>query len=173
MDELAFRIRTAEPEDARVLRQAPRSTLSHPDGQSRSETFRGAIARNELLLLERYDTREKSWAIVGFIDYHMRVDDTLTIRDIGTLGESVHAGIVRHLLDELLRSAAPISASLKVRSDAEAWNSIFASTPGFEFAGREYRRPHWYSVWEWSRERARQERGRPGRGQPGRGQQRR
>jgi hypothetical protein len=164
MDELAFRIRTAEPDDAAFLRKADRSTLTHPDGQSRSETFRGAIDRNELLLLERYDNREKSWAIVGFIDYHMRVDDTLTVRDIGTLGESVHAGVVRHLLDELLRSANPVAASLKVRSDAEAWNAIFASTPGFEFAGREYRRPHWYSVWEWSRERARLERGRPGRG---------
>lgn len=165
MEELAFRIRTAEPEDAKVLRRAPKSTMSHPDGGPRTESYKGAIDRQELLLLERYDTREKNWAPVGFIDYHMRVDDTLTIRDIGTLGETLHVGIVRHLLEELFLSAAPISASLKVRADAEAWGTLLAGTPGFEFAGREYRRPHWYSVWEWSRERARQERGRPGRGQ--------
>jgi hypothetical protein len=164
MEELAFRFRIAEPEDAKTLRKVPKSTLSHPDGSAKSESFRGAIDRNELLLLERYDTREKAWTIGGFVDYHMRVDDTLSIRDIGTLGEGVHAGIVRHLLDELLRSAAPSSAELKVRRDAEAWNAIFASTPGFELQGSEYRRPNWYNVWQWSRDRARQERGRPTRG---------
>jgi hypothetical protein len=165
MEELALRFRLAEPADAPALRKLPKVTLSHPDGPARSETHRGAINRGELLLLERYDTREKIWSIGGFVDYHMRVDDTLTIREIGTVGESVHAGIVRHLLDELLRSAAPTSAGLKVRRDAEAWNSIFASTAGFELLGSEYRRPHWYNVWEWSQERARQARGRPSRGQ--------
>ena len=165
MDELAFRIRPAEPVDGRALRGARKSSMSHPDGQGRSETFGGAIGRNELLVFERYDPREKEWSLGGYVDYHMRVDDTLTIRDIGTIGDSVHAGIVRHLLDELLRSAAPLAASLKVRRDAQEWNEIFAVTPGFELAGPEYRRPHWYNVWEWSRERARQERGRPGRGQ--------
>jgi hypothetical protein len=165
MEELAFRFRRADPEDARVLRHAQRSTLSHPERQSRSETFRGAIDRGELLLLERYDPRAKSWMIGGYIDYHMRVDDTVTIRDIGTLGEGVHAGIVRHLLDELLRSAAPTMAGLKVRRDAEAWNAILASTPGFELAGPEYRRPHWYNVWEWNCERARRDRERAGRRQ--------
>jgi hypothetical protein len=166
MEELAIRFRRAEPEDAKVLRSAPKHTLSRPDGQGRSESFRGAIERNELLLLERYDRREKQWAIGGFVDYHMRVDDTLTIRDIGTVGEDgVHVGVVRHLLDELLRSAAPTNATLKVRSDAEAWIAIFTSTPGFEMVGREYRRPHYYLVWDWSRERAQRERSRSVRGQ--------
>ena len=167
MDELAFRIRSAEPDDAKKLRGVPKITLTHPDGQGRSESYRSAIDRNELLLLERYDPREKDWAIGGFVDYHMRVDDTLTIRDIGTVGETLHAGIVRNLLDELLRSAAPVSATVKVRQDAEAWNEIFRNTPGFELAGREYRRPYYYLIWEWSRERARaaqMERGRRPRG---------
>jgi hypothetical protein len=165
MEELAIRFRRAEPEDAKALRSVPKSTLTHPDGQGRSESFKGAIDRNELLLLERYDTREKAWTIGGFIDYHMRVDDSLTIREIGTTGEGdVHSGVVRHLLDELLRSAAPSLATLKVRADAEAWNAIFSSTPGFEMLGREYRRPHYYLVWEWSQLRARQERGKPARG---------
>src|SRR5215216_6030611 len=162
MQELAFRLRRAEPDDAKALRQGPRSTLTHPDGPGRSENFKGAIDRNELLLLERYDPREKIWSIGGFVDYHLRVDDTLSIREIGTMGATVHAGVVRHLLSELLRSATPDSASLKVRGDAEAWNEIFASEPGFELVGREYRRPHWYNVWEWTRERARSQRARPG-----------
>jgi hypothetical protein len=155
VEELAFRIRVAEAEDGKRLRAARKVTMSHPDGQGKSESFKGAIDRAELLLLERYDPREKDWAIGGFVDYHMRVDDSLTIRDIGTVGEGLHAGIIRHLLDELFRSAAPISASLKVRRDAEDWNQLFATVPGFEPAGSEYRRPHWYAVWEWSRERAR------------------
>jgi hypothetical protein len=163
MEELAFRIRRAEASDTRVLRNIQKTTLTHPDGHGGPESFRSAIDRGELLLLERYDTREKSWTIGGFVDYHMRVDDTLTIRDIGTAGQGLHAGIVRNLLDELLRSAAPSSAGLKVRQDAEAWNELFEVTPGFELVGREYRRPHWYNVWEWNRQRARQERGRAGR----------
>jgi hypothetical protein len=163
MEELAFRIRRAEASDARVLRNIQKTTLTHPDGHGRPESFRSAIDRGELLLLERYDTREKSWTIGGFVDYHMRVDDSVTIRDIGTAGQGLHAGIVRHLLDELLRSAAPISAGLKVRQDAEAWNELFGAAPGFELVGREYRRPHWYNVWEWNRQRARQERDRSGR----------
>ena len=129
MEELAFRFRRAEPEDARALRSLPKSTLTHPDGQGRSETFKGAIGRGELLLLERYDAREKTWNIGGFVDYHLRVDDALTIRDVGTVGETLHTGVVRQLLEELLRSAAPLTAGVKVRRDAEAWNDIFASTP--------------------------------------------
>ena len=163
MEELAFRFRRAEPEDARTLRSLPKATLTHPDGQGRSETFKGAIGRGELLLLERYDAREKTWNIGGFVDYHLRVDDALTIRDVGTVGEALHTGVVRQLLEELLRSAAPLTASVKVRRDAEVWNDVFASTPGCQLEGSEYRRPHWYNVWSWSRERARVERGRGGR----------
>jgi hypothetical protein len=139
--------------------------MTHPDGTVRAESLRGAIERGELLLFERYEPREADWVIGGFVDYHLRVDDALTIRDIGTIGQEIHAGIVRNLLDELFRSAAPVTASLKVRRDAEEWNAILGNTPGFELAGPEYRRPHWYNVWEWSRERARQARGREWRGQ--------
>jgi hypothetical protein len=164
MEELAFRFRQAEADDARRLRALPRRTMARPDGQSRSESFKSAIERGELLLLERYGAREHTWSIAGFVDYHLRVDDALTIRDIGTIGDSVHTGIVRQLLNELLAAAAPVTASVKLRRDAEEWNAIFATTPGFELAGHEFRRPHWYSVWDWTRDRARRESGRPGRG---------
>ena len=165
MEELAFRFRQAEADDSRRLRALPRRTMGRPDSPSRSESFKSAIDRGELLLLERYDRREQSWTIAGYLDYHLRVDDSLTIRDIGTVGDSVHTGIVRQLLNELLASAAPLTASVKLRRDAEEWNEIFATTPGFEFAGHEFRRPHWFSVWDWTRERARRQSGRPGRGE--------
>jgi hypothetical protein len=164
MEELAVRFRRAEADDAGRLRPLPRKAMARPDGQSRSESFKSAVERGELLLLERYEPRDQSWAIAGYVDYHLRVDDALTIRDIGTVGESLHTGIVRQLLNELLSSAAPVTASVKLRRDAEEWNGIFATTPGFELAGHEFRRPHWYSVWDWSRERARRESGRHGRG---------
>ena len=82
MEELAFRFRRAEPEDARALRAAKKSTLSHPDGPGRSESFKGAIDRGELLLLERYEPREKDWSIGGFVDYHLFPASSWTARNI-------------------------------------------------------------------------------------------
>lgn len=154
MQELSFRIRAAEPADAQRLRGLTAVTLARPEAPGRMEGLRGAINRGELLLLERYDPREKEWEPAGFIEYHLKIDDTLTIRDAGTIGDELHSGIVRHLLDELLRSAAPRSARCKVRDDASGWNALLAGTPGFQPEGREYRRPHWYVIWSWSPERA-------------------
>jgi hypothetical protein len=53
-----------------------------------------------------------------------------------------------------VRSAA---ASLKVREDAAAWREIIDGTPGFEVEGREYRRPHYYVIYRWSRAVAQQQ----------------
>ncbi|HEY8478147.1 MAG TPA: hypothetical protein VIN09_14900, partial [Chloroflexota bacterium] len=86
MEELGYRIRPATPEDNAVLRQQIRFTMAHPDGRGRRDSYVGAAQRNELLLLERYNPREKQWEIAGFVEWHMRVDDTLTIRDAGTVG---------------------------------------------------------------------------------------
>jgi hypothetical protein len=43
-----------------------------------------------------------------------------------------------------------------VRRDAEVWNEILRTIPGFYPEGSEYRRPHWYTIWKWSPERARE-----------------
>lgn len=166
---LAFRIRAAEPDDLVALRAAINVSLSHPEGRSRSASLRTAQQRNELLLLERYDAREKSWIIGGFIEWHMRVDDTLTLRDVGSVGETPHAGIIKHLVDELLRSLSPVAATCVVRRDADVWNDILATIPGFFVEGPpEYRRPHYYNIWKWSPELARQAQrgGRRGGGPP-------
>ena len=171
MDELAYRIRSAEPDDLPPIRSTITVSLAHPEGRGRGTSLRTALQRGELLLLERYDTREKDWLIGGFVEFHMRVDDTLTIRDLGTLGESPHAGVAKHLLSELFSQLSPASATCVVRRDAEPWNEILASIPGFEVDGPpEYRRPHYYNIWKWSPELAREaQRGARQRGAPLRG----
>ena len=45
-----------------------------------------------------------------------------------------------------------VSASVKVRADLLPWNELFQQVPGFLPVGREYSRPHWRNIWEWTRE---------------------
>ena len=179
MDELAYRIRAAEPDDLAAVRNAIKVSLAHPEGRGRGTSLRTALERNELLLLERYDARDKDWVIGGFVEFHMRVDDSLTLRDLGTIGETPHAGVAKHLIGELFSQLKPVSATSVVRRDAEAWNEILGSIPGFSVDGPpEYRRPHYYNIWKWSPELARQAqrgarpRGVPPRGGPGPGRRR-
>lgn len=169
MDELAYRIRSAEPDDLKSL-SAVTVSLAHPDGRTRGGGLRTAQQRGELLVLERYDPREKTWLIGGYVEWHMRVDDTLTLRDVGSVGETPHAGVVKHLIGELLRSLSPRAATCVVRRDAEVWNEILAGIAGFFVDGPpEYRRPHYYNVWKWSPELARQVGRQSRRGDPRRG----
>src|SRR5437764_4348579 len=175
MDELAYRMRAAEPDDLAAIRSTITVSLAHPEGRGRGTSLRTALQRNELLLLERYDAREKDWVIGGYVEWHMRVDDTLTLRDVGTVGETPHAGVAKHLIGELLSQLSPVSATSVVRRDADAWNEILASIPGFFVDGPpEYRRPHYYNIWKWSPELARQSQrggrrgGGPQRDRPGR-----
>ena len=155
MAELAFRIRAAEPADLAALAEV-RASLAHPDGRKGNAGLRTALQRGELLVLERSDPRESTWVIGGFIEWHMRVDDTMTLRDVGSVGDTPHAGIVKHLIGELLRSLSPLAATCVVRRDVSAWNEIMASIPGFFIDGpAEYRRPHYYNIWKWSPELAR------------------
>jgi hypothetical protein len=149
-------MRPATLQDMAAIRQLGASTLSHPDGKGRKEGHRGAAQRGEILLLERYDSRIHDWRIAAFVDWHIRVDDVLTIRDAGTEGEVPHSGMVKQLVMELIRSLSPIEATLKVRADAADWNDIIRGIAGFSLEGTEYRRPHWISVWQWTRESAAQ-----------------
>ena len=155
-EELSYRLRPATMQDMPALRQLGSSTLSHPDGKGRKEAHRGAAQRGEVLLLERYDSRARDYRVAAFVDWHIRVDDVLTIRDAGTEGELPHSGMVKQLVGELIRSLSPLEANLKVRRDAGDWNEIIAGIPGFELEGSEYRRPNWINVWHWTRESAAQ-----------------
>ena len=78
--------------------------FSQPEGRGRGTSLRTALQRNELLLLERYDAREKDWVIGGYVEWHMRVDDTLTLRDVGTVGETPHAGVANACAEELVKA---------------------------------------------------------------------
>ena len=153
---LAYRVRTAEAADDAALREAIRTTLAHPDAGSHRESYRGAASRGDILVLERFDRQSHSWHVAGFVECHMRVDDNLSIRDIGTTGDEPQNGVVRYLLDQAFNSFRPAGAQVKIRRDARGWLDIFDSIPGFYIEGEEYRRPHYWTIWHWDRERARQ-----------------
>jgi hypothetical protein len=145
------------------------STLSHPEGKGRRTGYKAAAQREELLVLERFDPRVRDWRVCAFVEWHMRVDDVLTIRDAGTETAPPHAGMVKQLVLELLRSLNPVEALIKVRRDATEWNEILDSIAGFAIDGSEYRRPHWINIWKWTRQAA----ARPVRGAPNAGPRRR
>jgi hypothetical protein len=153
---LAYRVRTAEAADAATLRDAIGTTLAHPDQQGRRESYSGAASRGDILVLERYDRATHDWQVAGFVECHMRVDDNLSIRDIGTAGDEPQTGVVRYLLDQAFNSFRPAGSQVKIRRDASFWLEIFRSIPGFYVEGEEYRRPHYWTIWRWDRERARE-----------------
>jgi len=86
----------------------------------------------------------------------MRVDDNLSIRDVGTTGDEPQTGVVRYLLDQAFNSFKPVESQVKIRRDANNWQEIFRAIPGFYLEGEEYRRPHYWTIWRWDRERARE-----------------
>jgi hypothetical protein len=152
---LAYRVRTAEASDATALRDAIGSTLAHPDHQGRRESYRGAASRGDILILERYDRAAHDWQVAGFVECHMRVDDSLSIHDIGTTGDEPQTGVVRYLLDQAFNSYRPVESQVKIRRDATVWLDIFRAIPGFYVEGEEYRRPNYWTIWRWDRQRAR------------------
>jgi hypothetical protein len=152
---LAYRVRTAEANDAPALRDAISSTLAHPDHQGRRESYLGAASRGDILVLERFERASQQWQVAGFIECHLRVDDNLSIHDVGTTGDEPQTGVVRYLLDQAFNSFRPGEAQVKIRRDATAWLEIFRNIPGFYLEGEEYRRPHYWTIWRWDRERAR------------------
>ena len=154
---LAYRVRTAEASDATALRDAIGATLAHPDQQGRRESYRGAASRGDILILERFDRPAQQWQVAGFIECHLRVDDNLSIHDVGTAGDQPQTGVVRYLLDQAFNSFRPHEAQVKIRRDATTWLEIFRGIPGFHLEGEEYRRPHYWTIWRWDREQARED----------------
>jgi hypothetical protein len=153
---LAYRVRTAEAGDAKTLKAAITTTLAHPDHQGRRESYGGAAARGDILVLERYDRPSHEWNVAGFVECHMRVDDNLSIRDVGTTGDQPQTGVVRYLLDQAFNSFRPAGAQVKIRRDARSWLDIFSGIAGFYLEGEEYRRPHYWTIWRWDHQHARE-----------------
>ena len=152
MEEAGVQFRPARPEDVGQIREAVRFTLANPEGRTLRKRYEDAIARNEVLVLTRFDSKEQTSKLLGFIEWHTRVDGTVTIRDAGTAGDSPQLGILKRLLRELLRHLRPPSVSVKVRSDQQVWNDLFKETTGFIPGGTEYSRPHWRTIYTWSPE---------------------
>ena len=168
---LAYRVRTADAGDAAALRDAIGTTLAHPDHQGRRESYRGAASRGDILILERFDRTSHEWQVAGFIECHLRVDDNLSVHDVGTTGDEPQTGVVRYLVEQAFNSFRPIEAQVKIRRDPPTWLEIFGNIPGFHLEGEEYRRPHYWTIWSWTRERARDDERRATQPPPSRGAQ--
>ena len=151
---LAYRVRTAEPGDANALKAAITTTLAHPDQQSRRASYGGAPGRGDILVLERFDRQSHEWNVAGFIECHMRVDDNLSIRDVGTTGDQPQTGVVRYLLEPGIQFVSARGRAGQDPPRRTDWLDIFSSSPGFYREGEEYRRPHYWTIWRWDRQHA-------------------
>lgn len=151
MDEAGYQLRLAIPSDVEAIRRDIRFTLANPEGKPQRKRYLDAIQRHEILVVARVGAREPATEIAGFLEWHSKVDGSITIRDAGTPGEEPHLGTLRRLIRELLAMFEPSTASVKVRADLPAWNEVFQQVPGFILDGREYSRPYWRNIWEWAR----------------------
>lgn len=158
MEEAIYNIRMAVPEDLEQIKANIRRTMANPEGKALRKGFKDAIERREVLVLERLAPKEKVGKVSAFIEWYTKVDGTVTIRDIGTVGEEPNEGTAKRLIRELLHLIAPPEAHVKLRADLTAWNNIFQDLPGFQLEGREYSRPHWKAIWRWTPEAERRER---------------
>jgi hypothetical protein len=152
MEEAGYQLRLAVPSDVDKIRRDIRFTLANPEGKAQRKQYGDAVERNEVLVVAHRDSREQTDEIAGFLEWHTKVDGAITIRDAGTTGDEPHLGTLRRLIRELLSMFDPPSASVKVRADLTAWNEVFQQVPGFLPTGREYSRPYWRNIWEWTRE---------------------
>jgi len=162
MAEAAYNIRLATLEDAEKLRQSVRCTLSSPEGKGQRKQYREGVERREILVLEHYDAKERTRKLEGFLEWHTRLDGTVTIRDAGCTGEEVRPGIIKRLVRELLHLYSPPLVRAKTRADQALWTSIFQELPGFRPEGREYTRTYWFILWSWEGDVVRERRPRPG-----------
>ena len=154
---LAYRVRTAEAGDATL------SSGHHDDaGASRPsrpprELWRRA-GRGDILVLERYDRPAHEWHVAGFIECHMRVDDNLSIRDVGTTGDEPQTGVVRYLLDQAFNSFGPAGRrSRSAATHAPGWTSSVASPASISKARSTADRTTG-RIWRWDRQHARRSR---------------
>lgn len=158
MEEGSYDIRTAVPGDLEQIKANVKHTMVNPDGKVLRKGMREAIERREMMVLERVDRRERTGKLSAYIEWYTKVDGTVTIKDLGTIGDEPNVGMAKRLVRELLRMIGPPQATVKLRDDLPAWNSIFEETPGFQLEGREYSRPHWRTIWVWTPGAERQER---------------
>ena len=152
MEEAGYQLRLAVPSDVEKIRRDIRFTLANPEGKAQRKQYGDGVLRHEVLVVAHYDPREQTDEISGFLEWHTKVDGVITIRDAGTTGDEPQIGTLRRLIRELLHMFEPPVASVKVRADLQVWNDVFQQVPGFLPVGREYSRPYWRNIWEWTQE---------------------
>jgi hypothetical protein len=150
MEASSYNIRLATPEDVDQLKRNIKITMMNPEGRSQRKKYDDAVMRNEVLVLTHLDTRTRTDRVEAFLEWHTKIDGTVTIRDAGAIGDEPSPNIIRRLVRELLNIVRPHAATVKVISEQAAWNSVFEDIPGFVMEGREFSRPHWRNVWSWS-----------------------
>ncbi|MCL4459208.1 MAG: hypothetical protein M1136_10285 [Chloroflexi bacterium] len=147
MEEATYRIRLATLEDIEDIKKEIHCTLASPEGKVLRKHYEGAVLRREMLVLERYDPKERGCKVNGFLEWRTRVDGTVAIKDAGSVGDEPHPVIIKRLVRELLHLFWPPAVTVKIRSDLTAWNNIFQELPGFHLEGSEYSRPYWKNIW--------------------------
>lgn len=157
MDESPYNIRLATAADVETLRRSIRFTLSSPEGKGQRKQYRDGVERSEILVLEHVDPKDRRTTIDGFLEWHTRIDGTVTIRDAGTTGDEVRPGIIKRLVREMLRLYNPPLVRVKTRRDQQVWTDIFRELPGFVPEGVEYARPYWRIIWRWSGDQVREQ----------------
>ncbi len=150
MAETGYQIRMATLDDIEQIKKNIRRTMSNPEGRAQRKQYAEAIARQELMVLIHFDPKQPSEIVEAFLEWHVKVDGAVTIRDAGSVGDELQVGYIRLLLREMLRTYNPVSASAKIRVDLAEWNSIFEGLPGCVLEGREFSRPYWRAIWTWT-----------------------
>jgi hypothetical protein len=152
MDEVGIQLRVATPDDVSQIKQSIRVSLANPEGRPQRKRYQDAADRRELMVLARFDPKDRVDHVLGFIEWHSRVDNGVTIRDMGVVGDDPQPATLRRLLRELLSLLSPPMATVKLREDLTLWNTVFEETPGFVLEGREYSRPYWRRIYTWTEE---------------------
>ena len=125
MDEVGIQLRVATPGDVSQIKQGVRVSLANPEGRPQRKSYQDAADRRELMVLVRFEPRDRAEHVLGFIEWHSRVDNGVTIRDMGVVGEDPQPATLRRLLRELLSLLSPPMATVKLREDLQPWNGVF------------------------------------------------
>ena len=83
MTETAYHLRIAAPEDIAQIKKNLRRTMSNPEGRAQRKRYNDAIDRREMLVFVHSDPAQEEEVIEAFLEWHMKVDGTATIRDAG------------------------------------------------------------------------------------------
>ena len=145
-----YQLRLATEADCDRIYASIGNSLARPKGKTPRKSYIDAARRNELLMLERFDSREQEWHLEGMLEWYTRVDGTVTIKDAGTYGPEPDSAVIKRLIRELIQVQSPTEIHVKTKDEQKGWIRIFSESAGFALVGKEYSRPNWVYVWSWA-----------------------